>query len=204
MKRRAISDRHDRGVVLVMVVAILATLALAGTAFVVVMGQESKAASSTLYLAQAELAARSGLEHAIGVIDESRRRLELPDTDSEKWLAITPDGALVRATDTLVSDEAAFSDATFDSGWHRFFEPTPADVTSGDFHLLSKRDTAPEHDGWVSHYAGGQFGAEAFGAASPLEHEMRGRLLYVYGENPALPPTQIKRSQYAVCVTDLD
>jgi len=136
---------RQRGVVLIMVVAILATLAIAGTAFVMVMGQESKAASSTLYLAQAELAARSGLEHAIGVIDKSLAKLEAGD-----WLVVTPDGALANDGVTFTSTEGSM-----DAGWHRYFESGTADPVAS----------------WVSHYNG----TETFGVTPSMTHEMRGR-----------------------------
>jgi len=51
-----------------MVLGILVALAVAGTAFVVFMREAGMAANNTVQLAQAELAARSGLEHAVRVI----------------------------------------------------------------------------------------------------------------------------------------
>jgi len=118
-----------------MVVAILATLAIAGTAFVMVMGQESKAASSALHLSQAELAARSGLEHAVAVIDKS-----LANVSASTWLVVTPDGVL-KSDGTFTSTEA-----TMDGGWHRYFESGTADQIAD----------------WVSHYNGNEvYGASA-------------------------------------------
>jgi len=178
---RAVTSRNAsprRGVVLIMVVAILATLTIAGTAFVMVMGQESKAASSALYLAQAELAARAGLEHAIAVIDESRENL-----DDGTWLAVTPDGALL-ADGSFVRDEVV-DNGTLDAGWHRCFE-----VDSGGEQLSNPAL-------WVSHYGGGKFGAEASGQAA-VPHAMRGRVF------PFPPGIVTKRGEYAVCVVDLD
>jgi len=168
---------RQRGVVLIMVVAILATLAIAGTAFVMVMGQESKAASSTLHLAQAEFAARSGLEHAIAVIDESMEKLE----PGGGWLVVTPDGVLI--DDTTFQQNETVGDATLDSGWHRYFE-----VFSGGEQLS---DPAK----WVWHYGG----TEVYGAPATLSHAMRGRVIPF----PS-PDVTIRRGGYAVCVADLD
>jgi hypothetical protein len=169
--------RHrNHGVVLIMVIAILATLALAGTAFLVVMGQESKAASSTLYLAQAELAARSGLEHAVGVIDKTKTNVPA--------LVITPDGALDTAAGSFSELEGQIN-----AGWHRYFEQGTADPVSP----------------WILHYFTdtsvpftGQ-NEERYGAtAGPLAHETRGRVI------PFPSGIAAKRGEYAVCVTDLD
>lgn len=61
----------DRAVVLVMVIGVLAALALAATAFAIFMNEANTAAVNSAYMAQAELAARSGLEHAIRLIEMS-------------------------------------------------------------------------------------------------------------------------------------
>jgi hypothetical protein len=193
-----------------MVVAILATLALAGTAFVVVMSQESKAASSTLYLAQAELAARSGLEHAIGVIDASLEKLEPQGGNPPDWLAVTPDGVL--------SYDSASSSYTFDkdegdidAGWHRYFEMAPPSLplpTNPPCEQLA------DPTRWVSHYFvdadsdsvnDEQYGARLLSPVGTVpDHAMWGRLLDVRGQHPAAPSITFRRGQYAVCITDLD
>jgi hypothetical protein len=60
-----------------MVIAILATLAVAGAAFAVYMRESNQASANMAHYAQAELAARAGLEHAIAVIEYSRDNLQV-------------------------------------------------------------------------------------------------------------------------------
>lgn len=94
-----------------MVIAILVTITFAGTAFVVFMREASQAAANVSHLAQAELAARSGLEHAIRVIEESME------------LCVSSTGALEVSTDTYYTDPATDGAKV---GWYRYFyDDTP-------------------------------------------------------------------------------
>ena len=117
------SNHRDRGIVLLMVIAILVTITFAGTAFVVFMREASQAAANVSHLTQAELAARSGLEHAIRVIEESME------------LCVSSTGALGVTTATFYTDPAADEDGDGDPdgakvGWYRYFQGT--ELISGE------------------------------------------------------------------------
>ena len=60
--------RRHRAVVLIMVLGILATMTIVATAFLLFMRQSYRAATNAQFAARAELACRSGLEHAIRAI----------------------------------------------------------------------------------------------------------------------------------------
>ena len=112
--RQPASSGRDRGFVLVMVIAILVTITFAGTAFVVFMREASQAAANVAHLAQAELAARSGLEHAIRVIEESME------------LCVSSTGPLDASTDIYYTDPALDEDGDTKPdgakvGWYRYF-----------------------------------------------------------------------------------
>jgi hypothetical protein len=138
-----------------MILGILATMTVVATAFVMFMNQSYKAAANTQFAAQAELACRSGLEHAIRVIQYSREKLV-----DGTWDAVTPDGVLKPSPPFV--DKEDLTNTVPDAGWHRYFEWDPGDT--GDPVQLS--DPAK----WVAHHKD-----EEYGAASPIEHVMRGR-----------------------------
>jgi len=102
-----------------MVIAILVTITFAGTAFVVFMREASQAAANVSHLAQAEFAARSGLEHAIRAIDESMD------------LCVSSTGAFEVSTDTYYTDPTLDEDGDTKPdgakvGWYRYFyDATP-------------------------------------------------------------------------------
>ncbi len=187
-------DDRQRAVVLVMILGILATMTVVATAFVMFMNQSYQAAANTQFAAQAEIAARSGLEHAIRVIRYSNEKLA-----DGTWDAVTPDGVLMPDGSFADKEDLAITDP--DAGWHRYFEWDAGD--SGDHVQLS------DPTKWVTHYYSDansdsvndeKYGAELFGAAQATEHLMRGRVFDI--SYPISPPTT--RGQYAVCVVDLD
>lgn len=115
-----------------MTLGVLAMLTVAGAAFLMLMEQDYRASANAALKTQAELAARSGLEHAKLLVRYSRKKL-----DSGEWLVASHQGA-IHAAGQLYSNEAEA-----DSGWHRYFK---ADPDAGG-------DTAP----WIAtgtHHAG--------------------------------------------------
>ena len=142
-KPLADDPRDESGVVIIFMVAIIAALAMMGTAFVMVARQESSAARNTLAATQAEMICRSGLSHAVAEIEYCRTKL--PGGSAEAWLAACPDGVLVDDTPTFNA-----TDGDADSGWHRrFADPSGTDIC------------------WVDHYGGEEFSTPHGGGAHP-------------------------------------
>ena len=89
-----------------MILGILAVMTVAGTAFAVYMRERNKASVNVANLAQAEMAARSGLEHAIAAIEHC-----LPD------YRVSANGAVLKT-------DGSFHNTTHDvdSGWLLYFD----------------------------------------------------------------------------------
>jgi hypothetical protein len=98
-----------------MVLGIVAIMTIVATAFLMFMSQSYRAAANTQFTAQAELAARSGLEHAIRAIQES------VDLYVCRTYAIPPD----RSCEYRDPADDADGDGDPDGakvGWYRYFE----------------------------------------------------------------------------------
>jgi hypothetical protein len=118
-----------------MVLGILATMTIVATAFLVFMRQSYRAATNTQFSARAELACRSGLEHAIRAISFAL-----------DGYTVTPDGA-------LDSQGEFFDDPTgtapngspvgAGAGWYKYFEGnggnTEEIVRYTDTHVITGR-----------------------------------------------------------------
>ncbi|HHN46265.1 MAG TPA: hypothetical protein ENN09_02385 [Planctomycetes bacterium] len=124
-KSRPLSS--DSGVVLVMVLVIALVLTMAATAFMVLANMETHALNYRSAAVRAELAAHSGLYHAVAVINKVTAEIA-----AEPRYVATPDGMWDTGADPPVLDA--------DWGWGGYFSGTVEVVSREDFDPYGDED----------------------------------------------------------------
>jgi len=132
---------RERGAVLILIVGILAAMVVVASSFLFHVHTELRGADNAVEAAEAEMAARAGLAHAVAVV------AEFYSGDYVDY-AVNPDGA--RATGTPAPAPVS-TPGGIAAGWHRYFEEDDSarglvisDAERWVRHY--ERDTGPEHE----------------------------------------------------------